>query len=56
MANQMQGRVLRSLPDKRVVVQAQGQQVTARAHGIVPRPGVTVLLANTGQGWVVVTW
>ena len=44
----MQGRVLRSLPDKRVVVQAQGQQVTARAHGIVPRPGVTRVTCMTG--------
>ena len=54
--DQRTGRVLRCLPDKRVVVSVRGQQITARASGLSPRPGAEVLLVNPGPGWVVVSW
>lgn len=56
MQEQRTGRVLRCLPDKRVVVLVRGQQVTARASGLPPRPGAEALLVNPGPGWVVVSW
>lgn len=54
--NQQVGRVLRVLPDHRVVVQVRGEQITARAPGVTPRPGAEVYLTNPGGGWVVVAW
>lgn len=53
---QRTGRVLRSLPDKRVVVQVEDKQLTARASGLPPRRGAEVLLVNPGSGWVVASW
>ena len=55
-AEQKTGRVLRSLPDKRVVVLVDGEQLTARASGLPPRRGADVLLVNPGSGWVVASW
>lgn len=53
---QQTGQVIRSLPDKRVVVQVGAQQITARASGLAPRPGARALIGNPGQGWVVLSW
>lgn len=53
---QLQGRVLRCLPDRRVVVQTASGPVTAASHGLTPRPGTPVLVVNPGQGWLVLTW
>ncbi|AFD25919.1 hypothetical protein [Deinococcus gobiensis] len=53
---QQTGQVIRSLPDRRVVVQVGAQQITARASGLVPRPGTQALVSNPGQGWVVLSW
>ncbi|GGI75448.1 hypothetical protein [Deinococcus wulumuqiensis] len=53
---QRTGRVLRSLPDKRVVVLADGKEITARASGLAPRRGADVLIVNPGNGWVVASW
>lgn len=53
---QQTGRVIRSLPDRRVVVEVGAQQITAQAGGIPPRPGARALIGNPGQGWVVLSW
>lgn len=53
---QQTGQVIRSLPGRRVVVQVGAQQITAQASGAAPRPGTRALIANPGQGWVVLSW
>lgn len=55
-AEQKTGRVIRSLPGKRVVVRADGEEITARASGLAPRRGADVLIVNPGNGWVVASW
>ncbi len=56
MDGQQTGRVQRVLPDKRVLVDVRGTQVMATAHGLMPRPGASVLIANTGRNWAVISW
>ena len=53
---QLTGQVIRSLPDRRVVVQVGARQITAQAGGVAPRPGARALIGNPGQGWVVLSW
>lgn len=56
MSTQQSGRVIRALPDRRVVVEAPSGPVTARTVGVPPRPGAMATIVNPGSGWVVLTW
>ena len=54
--SQQVGRVIRTLPGQRVVVQLFREQVTATSPGMIPRPGAEALVTNPGSGWVVLSW